>query len=105
MKITVNRDDEKLTVTVEGVINSVTSVEFGKTLASLPLEEVKLLLLDFAQVEYISSAGLRVVLASYDRMEDHGSMKIINVSQDVLQIFDITGFIGMLDIEVADPSK
>ena len=104
MKITVNREDEKLTVVVDGVINSVTSVEFAKAMTELPLEEVKLLL-DFAKVEYISSAGLRVVLATYDRMDGHGAIKIINVSEEVYQIFDITGFIGMLDIEVANKAK
>lgn len=105
MKIIVNREDEKLTVVVDGVINSVTSVEFAKAMTELPLEEVKLLLLDFAKVEYISSAGLRVVLATYDRMDGHGAIKIINVSEEVYQIFDITGFIGMLDIEVANKAK
>ena len=105
MKITVNRDSDKLTVAVDGTINSLTSAEFGKALDSLPLGETKLLLLDFANVEYISSAGLRVLLSTYDRMDDHGAMKIINVSEDVFQILDITGFIGTLDVERAGKAR
>ena len=99
MEIAVSREDAKVTVTVKGEINSVTAAKFGETLNSLPITEIKLLLLDFAEVEYISSAGLRVLLGTYDQMQDYGVMKIIHVNDDVLQIFDITGFNDMLDIE------
>ena len=102
MKTTVTGNAEELTVAVVGEINSVTSVELAKTMESLPLEKLRLLLLDLAGVEYISSAGLRVLLAAQDRMGDPGAMKIVHVSEAVLQIFEITGFIGTLDIEAAD---
>lgn len=62
-------------------------------------ENVTELVLDLARLDYISSAGLRVVLASQKKMNKQGSMKVVNVSEDVMEIFEITGFSDILTIE------
>lgn len=57
------------------------------------------LILDFAQVEYISSAGLRVLLSAQKVMSKKGGMKLVNVSRDIMEIFKVTGFTDILTIE------
>ncbi len=57
------------------------------------------LILDFAQVEYISSAGLRVLLSAQKVMSKKGGMKLVNVSRDIMEIFEVTGFTDILTIE------
>ncbi len=57
------------------------------------------LVLDFANVEYISSAGLRVLLVSQKVMSKKGGMKVVNVSEDIMEIFEVTGFTDILTIE------
>ena len=60
---------------------------------------MKELVLDFAKLEYISSAGLRVLLAAQKTMSKQGSMKLIHVSDLVKEIFEVTGFVDILTIE------
>lgn len=57
------------------------------------------LVLDFAEVEYISSAGLRVLLSAQKVMSKKGGMKLTNVSEDIMEIFEVTGFSDILTIE------
>ena len=60
---------------------------------------VKELIFDFSEVEYISSAGLRILLAAQKVMNRQGSMKLIGVNADVMEVFEITGFSDILTIE------
>ena len=62
-------------------------------------EEISDLVLDLRQLDYISSAGLRVVLAAQKKMNKQGAMKVTNVNEDVMEIFEITGFSDILTIE------
>ena len=55
--------------------------------------------MDFANVQYISSAGLRVLLSAHKVMSKKGGMKLRNVREDIMEIFDVTGFSDILDIE------
>lgn len=57
------------------------------------------LILDFAALEYVSSAGLRVLLSAQKAMKDKGSMVLRSVCEDVMEVFDITGFADILTIE------
>lgn len=97
MKITANKNENKVTMAIAGRIDTTTApeleAEFNK------LGDINELVLDFADVEYISSAGLRVLLKAQKLMATLGGMKIINVSKDVLDVFDITGFTDILTIE------
>ena len=86
------------TVRIDGRIDSVTSSELKGALDDLPAD-VTDLTLDFKDVPYISSAGLRVLLVTHKKFMGFGSMKLINVSNDVMDVFEITGFKNVLNIE------
>ena len=63
------------------------------------LKKQKNLILDFKKLEYISSAGLRVLLGAQKKMQKIGSMKLINVCEEVMEVFEMTGFADILVIE------
>lgn len=97
MDITMNKDDQKLTITIAGRIDTSTASDFEAKVEEI--DDINELVLDFADVEYISSAGLRVILKAQKLMNSLGKMKLINVNDDVLDVFDITGFTDILTIE------
>ena len=98
LNITKNLDHDVLTVELEGRLDTTSAPQLEEALKeSLP--ETKELVLDFAKLEYISSAGLRVLLAAQKTMSKQGSMKLINVSDLVKEIFEVTGFVDILTIE------
>ena len=88
----------ELVVEVSGRLDTSTSPDLEKELKD-SLGGVDKLILDFAKLEYISSAGLRVLLATQKTINGQGEMKIINVSETIMEIFDMTGFSDILDIE------
>ena len=96
IKKTVNSSD--LTVELVGRLDAVTAPQLEKEL-NASLDGVKSLKFDFAQLEYIASAGLRVLLVAQKRMNKQGSMVIKNVSEEVKEVLDMTGFINFLQIE------
>ena len=61
--------------------------------------DIKELVLDCSELEYVSSAGLRVILKAQKRMNVQGSMKLIGVNESIMEVFDITGFADILTIE------
>lgn len=91
-------DGTKLSIALTGRLDTTTSPEFEKVLKE-SISGVQTLILDFANLEYISSAGLRVLLATQKTMNVQGSMIIRNVSSAVEEIFDVTGFVDILTIE------
>ena len=97
MTINKNLEGEKLTVAVEGRLDTSTAPELEKELSNLA--GVKELFLDFAKLEYVSSAGLRVLLASQKTMNGQGKMVIKNVNETIMEVFEITGFADILTIE------
>lgn len=98
MTINVNKEGEKLVVLPEGRIDTVTAPEFSKTIDN-SIDGVKDLVIDFEKVEYISSAGLRVLLTTQKNMAKIGTMKLIHVSDVIMDVFNITGFVDILTIE------
>lgn len=87
-----------LMVKVEGRLDTTTAPELEESLkASLPGMET--LCLDFADLEYISSAGLRVLLSAQKVMNQQGSMKLVNVNETTMEVFEVTGFSDILTIE------
>ncbi|MBO4799457.1 MAG: STAS domain-containing protein [Lachnospiraceae bacterium] len=98
LKVKKNKEDDRMVVTVEGRIDANTAVNLDKEL-SAAVTEAKTLILDFDRLEYISSAGLRVLLgASKAVRKNGGDIKIINVGENIIEIFAVTGFINKLDI-------
>lgn len=98
MTINVNKEGEKLTVAPVGRIDSVTAPEFGKSIDD-NIGDIKELVIDFEKLDYISSAGLRVLLASQKSMNTKGSMKLIHVGDVIMDVLNITGFVDILTIE------
>lgn len=98
MKINKNKEGSTLTVSLEGRLDTTTSPELSKELDTA-LEGVKKLVFDLTSLEYISSSGLRVLLSAQKTMNTAGEMIVCGVSQDILEIFDVTGFSDFLTIE------
>ena len=98
MNIQVNKDGDKLVISPEGRIDTVTAPEFSKSIDD-NIEGVKELVLDFGKLEYISSAGLRVLLTAQKNMAKVGKMKLTNVGDVIMDVLNITGFVDILTIE------
>ncbi len=89
---------ENTTITLTGRLDTATAPELETRLDSL-LPNTKELVLDMEKLEYISSAGLRVILKAQKSMNQKGNMKLLHVSDSVMEVFDITGFSDFLTIE------
>ena len=98
MEIKKNLSGDTLTVEIIGRLDASTAPQLEKEFNS-SLNNIKELNLDFKQLEYIASAGLRVLLVAQKRMNKQGSMTIKNVSEEVKEVLDMTGFINFLNIE------
>ena len=98
MEIKKSQSGDSLIIEIIGRLDAATAPQLEKELNS-SLEGIKTLTLNFSQLEYIASAGLRVLLVAQKRMNKQGSMTIKNVSSEVKEVLDMTGFINFLDIE------
>ena len=91
-------EGEKALLELSGRIDSNTAVELEQAVKE-SIEGVTELTLDMKETEYISSAGLRVLLAAQKQMNKQGKMKVLNVNETVMEVFEITGFADILTIE------
>ena len=91
-------NNSELTVVLEGRLDTITAPQLETALKE-SLEGVQKLVLDFKALEYISSAGLRVLLMAQKVMNKQGTMVIRNVNETISEVFDITGFADLLTIE------
>ena len=98
MTITDVRNNDTLTLTVEGRLDTTTAPVLEKTINEL-LDGVTELILDMNQLAYVSSAGLRVLLSTQKKMNKIGTMKLTGVCDEVMDVFEMTGFADILDIE------
>ena len=98
MIITKTKDGTSMTLVLEGRLDTMTAPRLEADIKS-SIDGIEKLFLDFASLEYISSAGLRILLSAQKIMNKQGSMVIRNVNEDVMDIFDITGFAEILTIE------
>lgn len=98
MNIQQIRNGNELVLALEGRLDTVTAPELETALKDA-LEGVEELILDFEKLDYISSAGLRVLLVAQKTMSQQGSMKIRNVNEIIREVFDVTGFSDFLTIE------
>ena len=98
MEIIKNLNADELTVALVGRLDTTTAPELENELKD-SLGTVKKLVFDMEKLEYISSAGLRVLLSNQKVMNKQGEMVIRNASDDVKEIFDVTGFCDILTIE------
>lgn len=98
MKIEKNQNEQKLVIALEGRLDTTTAPQLEEELKS-SLGDITNLVIDLAKLEYVSSAGLRVLLSAYKTMRTKGSMKIANANELVREVFEVTGFINFLPIE------
>ena len=98
MTIDKNLNGTELTVTIVGRLDTNTAPQLEAELKQ-SVENVETLILDFSGLEYLSSAGLRVLLAAQKTMNKQGEMIIRNVNETINEIFEVTGFIDILTIE------
>ncbi len=98
MQTTLNKEQEKLTIAVSGRVDTTTAPELDKCINE-NVAGVTELILDLKDMSYTSSAGLRVLLKTQKLMNQQGSMKVINVQSDVMEVLDMTGFTDILTIE------
>lgn len=98
MKIVKEANNQELIIKPSGEINSVTAPELEEVIKN-DLGNVKKLVFDFAELDYLSSAGLRVLLVAQKIMTNKGQMVIRHVNSNVMEVFEITGFNNILDIE------
>ena len=85
-------------IELSGELDTTSSVTFQKELEGF-LDDLHDLTIDMKDLEYITSAGLRVLLFIDQTMEDQGSLKVINVCEDVMDVFEVSGFSEVLDIQ------
>ena len=98
MTIEKNLNATELTVTITGRLDTTTAPQLEAELKQ-SLTGIEKLVLDFAELEYLSSAGLRVLLATQKTMNKQGEMIIKNVNETINEIFEVTGFVDILTIE------
>ena len=98
MNIEKNLEGTTLTLALEGRLDTTTSPDLEESLAA-SLDGVTALVFDFAKLDYLSSAGLRVLLSAQKRMNKQGSMKLVHVNDAVKEVFEITGFADFLAVE------
>ena len=98
MTINIRKNNEETIIEVAGRLDTITAPALEKTINE-DVADAKNLVLDIKGVEYISSAGLRVLLTAQKKQQKIGSMKVINVCEEVMDIFEMTGFADILVIE------
>ncbi len=98
MTITKHEDGKNLTLALEGRLDTTTAPELEAEL-NASLDGIKELTLDLEQTAYLSSAGLRVILGAQKRMNKQGHMTVTHVCADIMEVFEITGFVDILDIQ------
>ena len=97
MTIEIKKNAEETIIEIVGRLDTITAPTLDKTIQE-DLADTKNLVLDVKGMEYISSAGLRVLLSAQKKMQKIGSMKVINVCAEVMEVFEMTGFADILVI-------
>ena len=98
MTIDVKKIADQVTITVAGRLDTTTAPALEKAINE-NVQEEKHLVLDIKELEYLSSAGLRVLLGAQKKMQKIGSMTVRNVCEEIMEIFEMTGFADILQIE------
>ena len=98
MTIDIKKHANETTISVVGRLDTITAPSLEKTISD-SIVNIESLVLDMKGLEYISSAGLRVLLGAQKKMQKIGSMKVTNVREEVMEVFEMTGFADILVIE------
>ena len=98
MTIEIKKNANETTIEVIGRLDTITAPVLEKTIVE-NISGIESLVLDFKGLEYISSAGLRVLLGAQKKMKNIGAMKLVGVCEDVMEVLEMTGFADVLTIE------
>ena len=98
MTIEIKKTENETIIEIVGRLDTITAPVLDKTINE-DIGDTKNLVLDVKGMEYISSAGLRVLLSAQKKMQKIGSMKLVNVGEAVMEVFEMTGFADILVIE------
>ena len=98
MTIEIKKSEKETIIELVGRLDTTTAPALDKTIQE-DIADTKHLVLDLKGLEYISSAGLRVLLSAQKRFQRIGSMKVTNVCEEVMEVFEMTGFADILTIE------
>ena len=98
MTMEIKRNAEETVIELVGRLDTITAPALDQTI-SHDIGDTKNLVLDFKSLEYISSAGLRVLLGAQKKMQKIGSLKVTNVRDEIMEVFEMTGFADILTIE------
>ena len=98
MTLEIKKNAAETIIQIVGRLDTITAPTLDKTING-DIGDTKNLILDMKSLEYISSAGLRVLLGAQKKMQKIGSMKVVNVCAEVMEIFEMTGFADILVIE------
>ena len=98
MTIEIKKNQEETVIEIVGRLDTITAPALDKTIHE-DIGDTKKLVLDVKGLEYISSAGLRVLLDAQKKMQKIGSMKVVHVCEAVMEVFEMTGFADILVIE------
>ena len=98
MTIEIKKTEAETIIEIVGRLDTITAPALDKTINE-DIGDTKNLVLDVKGMEYISSAGLRVLLSAQKKMQKVGSMKVVGVCDDVMEVFEMTGFADILVIE------
>lgn len=99
MNITKIKNNDTLIVVLKGRLDTTSSPQLEAELEHSLTEEVQDLVFDLQGLEYMSSAGIRVIMASEEIMSGRGGMKLLHVNEEIIDIFEMTGLIDILHIE------
>ena len=98
MTIEIKKNDQETIIEIVGRLDTITAPALDKTINE-DIGDTKNLVLDVKGMEYISSAGLRVLLSAQKKMQKIGSMKVVGVCDEVMEVLEMTGFADILVIE------
>ena len=98
MTISKKMNGNQLTIALEGRLDTTTAPELEAELKT-SLDSTDSLIFDLSKLDYISSAGLRVLLSAQKSMSKKGGMKVTHINEIVQEVFEVTGFADILDIE------
>jgi len=98
MTINKTQDGSRLEIAIEGRLDTMTAPSLEEEIKN-SLEGIKELIFDFKGLAYVSSAGLRVLLSAQKTMNKQGTMTIRNANEEVMEIFEVTGFVDILTFE------
>ena len=98
LNLTKQAENASVTIALEGRLDTTTAPQLEAALKEA-LPGTAELTLDFSKLEYISSAGLRVLLSAQKTMNRQGEMKLVHVSEVIMEIFEVTGFVDILNVQ------